>query len=96
MGGPGNEVMTETQGERSAMTIRLVQVGMGGWGRNWATNVIQQSENVELVACVDMDTGMLVRAQQLLNFPIDQVEIGRISQPFLEYSWDYALMLTNK
>ena len=49
------------------MTIRLVQVGMGSWGRNWATNVIQQSEDVELVACVDMDAGMLVRAQQLLN-----------------------------
>jgi predicted dehydrogenase len=69
MGGPGNEVMTETQGERSAMTIRLVQVGMGGWGRNWATHVIQQSEDVELVACVDLDAGTLVQVQELLNFP---------------------------
>ena len=60
--------MTERRKEKeSAMTIRLVQVGMGGWGRNWATNVIQQSEDVELVACVDMDAGMLVRAQQLLD-----------------------------
>ena len=60
--------MTERRKEKgSAMTIRLVQVGMGGWGRNWATNVIPQSENVEVVACVDMDAGMLVRAQQLLN-----------------------------
>src|SRR5437868_407284 len=60
--------MTERRREKErAMTIRLVQVGMGGWGRNWATNVIQQSEDVELVACVDMDEGMLVRAQQLLD-----------------------------
>ncbi|HEV2582645.1 MAG TPA: Gfo/Idh/MocA family oxidoreductase [Ktedonobacteraceae bacterium] len=51
------------------MTIRLIQVGMGGWGRNWATHVLQPSEDVELVACVDPDAGMLAQAQQLLNLP---------------------------
>lgn len=51
------------------MAIRLVQVGMGGWGRNWATNVIQPSEEVALVACVDLNAEMLVQTQQLLNMP---------------------------
>ena len=51
------------------MAIRLVQVGMGSWGRNWATRVIQQSEDVKLVACVDLDPEMLAQAQQLLNLP---------------------------
>jgi predicted dehydrogenase len=51
------------------MAIRLVQVGMGGWGRNWATRVLQQSEDVKLVACVDLDPEMLVQTQHLLNLP---------------------------
>jgi predicted dehydrogenase len=49
------------------MAIRIVQAGMGGWGLNWANNVIQGSEEVELVACVDLDSEVLVQAQQLLN-----------------------------
>ena len=53
------------------MAIRLVQVGMGGWGRNWATNIIQHSEDVALVACVDLDAEMLVQTQQLLNIPAE-------------------------
>jgi len=51
------------------MAIRLMQVGMGGWGENWGTRVIQQSSDVELVACVDVDAGRLERARQLLNLP---------------------------
>jgi predicted dehydrogenase len=54
------------------VTLRLIQLGMGGWGRNWASNVIQRSENVELVACVDLDAEMLVKAQQLLSIPSDR------------------------
>ena len=54
------------------MVLRLVQVGLGGWGRNWAINVIQKSENVELVACVDLDAEMLVQAQQLLIMPSER------------------------
>ncbi|TME00388.1 MAG: Gfo/Idh/MocA family oxidoreductase [Chloroflexi bacterium] len=49
------------------MTIRLIQVGMGGWGLNWATKVVPYSKDVELVACVDMEAGVLVQAQRLLN-----------------------------
>src|SRR5437588_763150 len=54
------------------MTIRLVQVGMGNWGRNWATNVIQRSKDVALVACVDLDAELLVQAQQLLSMPAER------------------------
>ena len=49
--------------------IRLVQVGMGGWGRNWVNHVIHQSEDVALVACVDLNAGTLEQARQLLNIP---------------------------
>ena len=54
------------------IAIRLVQVGMGGWGRNWATRVVQQSEDVQLVACVDLNPEMLAQAQQLLQLPAER------------------------
>jgi len=58
--------------KESTMAIRLVQVGMGSWGENWGTHVIQQSGDVELVACVDLDAGMLEQARQLLNLPAER------------------------
>src|SRR5260370_35493433 len=54
------------------MAIRIVQVGMGNWGRNWATNVIQRSEDVALVACVALDGEMLVQTQQFLSIPAER------------------------
>lgn len=51
------------------MTIQLIQVGMGGWGRNWAKSVLKTDQNVHLVACVDMEPTMLQMAQQELNIP---------------------------
>lgn len=54
------------------MVLRLVQAGMGGWGRNWATHVIQESEEVELVACVDPDAEMLVQTQQLIGLSAER------------------------
>jgi predicted dehydrogenase len=45
---------------------------MGGWGRNWATHVLQPSEEIELVACVEPDAAMLAQAQQLLNIPAER------------------------
>jgi len=31
--------------------IRIVQVGLGGWGLNWATEIIPQVRSVALVGC---------------------------------------------
>lgn len=33
--------------------LRVVQVGLGGWGRDWLRAVLTPSEDVEVVACVD-------------------------------------------
>lgn len=49
------------------MTLRVIQVGMGGWGRNWAKSVIRQNKDVELVACVDMVEPIREMAQQQLE-----------------------------
>ncbi|MBV9228121.1 MAG: Gfo/Idh/MocA family oxidoreductase, partial [Chloroflexi bacterium] len=54
------------------MTIRIVQVGMGGWGRNWTKNVVSRNQDVTLMACVDMDTKTLAQAQQELAIPAER------------------------
>jgi predicted dehydrogenase len=33
--------------------LRIIQVGMGGWGQDWARTVLQPDDGVELAACVD-------------------------------------------
>jgi predicted dehydrogenase len=61
--------------------IRLVQVGMGGWGRNWVNHVIHHYEDVALVACVDLNAETLAQAQQLLNIPPERCFLTLQSAP---------------
>jgi predicted dehydrogenase len=51
------------------LPIRLIQVGMGGWGQNWRQNILKPSAAVEVVASVDSDADMLTLACQRLNLP---------------------------
>jgi predicted dehydrogenase len=44
--------------------LRVVQVGMGSWGRDWARFVIPEIAEVELVACVDSHPDALSRLVQ--------------------------------
>lgn len=44
--------------------MRVLQVGMGGWGRNWAIEVLPQVADVELVGCVDAVAESLILAQE--------------------------------
>ncbi len=41
--------------------LRLIQVGMGGWGRSWAKVLAQHPELVEVVGCVDVEPQMLIQ-----------------------------------
>src|SRR6266516_595525 len=54
------------------MTLRIIQVGMGGWGRNWTKYVVSQNKNVKLVACVDAVPEMLEVAQKELSVPVER------------------------
>lgn len=47
------------------MALRIVQVGLGNWGRDWFANIVSKSEDFELVACVDIDSNMLAQVQAL-------------------------------
>lgn len=49
------------------MTLKLAQVGMGRWGRNWAQNAIPLVKEVEMVAWVDADADALALARTELE-----------------------------
>ena len=40
---------------RGDMTLRLIQLGLGGWGRNWVEEVTRTTPGVEPVAWVELD-----------------------------------------
>jgi predicted dehydrogenase len=52
--------------------LRIVQVGMGFWGRDWARFVIPEVPGVELVGCVDSDARALALTQQLTSMGPDR------------------------
>jgi predicted dehydrogenase len=47
------------------LTLKIVQVGVGGWGQDWYKNIITKSEDFELVAVVDVEPSMLACVQEL-------------------------------
>ncbi|MBV9617035.1 MAG: Gfo/Idh/MocA family oxidoreductase [Ktedonobacteraceae bacterium] len=49
------------------MALRIIQVGLGGWGRNWIKTIVTQNKDVELVAGVDTVPEMLSLAQKELT-----------------------------
>lgn len=51
--------------------IRLIHVGMGGWGQDWAQNIINSCADVERVACVDVFPATLSRIQAQFDLPAD-------------------------
>ncbi|HEX7734714.1 MAG TPA: Gfo/Idh/MocA family oxidoreductase [Ktedonobacteraceae bacterium] len=51
------------------MAIRLIQIGLGGWGRNWFHEIVAKNQMVETVAWVEIDAQALAEAQQKLELP---------------------------
>lgn len=49
--------------------LRLLQLGLGGWGRNWVEEVTRQVPGVEPVGWVDPDAGARERAVAELGLP---------------------------
>ena len=54
------------------MTVRLIQVGLGGWGSDWAKNVVAPYQDVETVAWVEIVPEALQAAQKRLALPADR------------------------
>ena len=55
------------------MTLQLVQIGLGGWGRNWVEEVTRDTPGVEPVAWVDLDSATRKRAVVDLGLPRERV-----------------------
>jgi predicted dehydrogenase len=46
------------------VALRLVQVGIGGWGLDWTANIVTKSPDWELVGAVDVNPAALARIQR--------------------------------
>jgi predicted dehydrogenase len=51
------------------MTVRIIQVGLGLWGRDWAANVLPRLPEVEVVAWADADPRALALADEVADPP---------------------------
>src|SRR5438874_4369141 len=52
--------------------LRLIQCGVGGFGRHWVSNISSKSEDFELVAIVDISEKALQDAGDAVGLPNDR------------------------
>ncbi len=62
--------MTPTRAGRRP--LRLLQVGMGGWGRDWAWRIIPGVKAVKVVGCVDLNPEALALTRSQVGIPADR------------------------
>ena len=55
------------------MGLRLLQIGLGGWGRNWVQEVTSEVPGVEPVAWLDLDEKVRDLAATELGLPRDRL-----------------------
>ena len=51
------------------MTVRIIHVGLGGWGGNWARTAIPEVTEVEVVGIVDPVPATLLAVREDLGLP---------------------------
>ncbi|HYZ26980.1 MAG TPA: Gfo/Idh/MocA family oxidoreductase [Geminicoccaceae bacterium] len=73
------------------MSLRLIQIGLGGWGRNWVEEVTRDTPGVEPVAWVDNDPEARTRAAKL-GLPEERV-FGSLEEALNEVEADAALVV---
>jgi predicted dehydrogenase len=74
------------------MTLRLVQIGLGGWGRDWVAEVTRDTPGVEPVAWVDSDPAARARASGDLGLPQERV-FGALEDALERVAADAALVV---
>ncbi|MGH6913937.1 MAG: Gfo/Idh/MocA family protein, partial [Geminicoccales bacterium] len=72
--------------------MRLVQIGLGGWGRNWVEEITRATPGVEAVAWVDIDPATRERAGAELGLPKAWV-FGTLDEALDEVAADAALVV---
>ena len=76
---------------RGADPMRLVQIGVGGWGETWLDRVVA-SDRFELAAIVDSDAGTLTREGERLGIPVE-ARFGSVAEAAAEVDADAALVV---
>jgi predicted dehydrogenase len=74
------------------MTLRLIQIGLGGWGRNWVEEITRDTPGVEPVAWVDVDPATRARAGTELGLPPARV-FGTLDEALEQVAADAALVV---
>jgi predicted dehydrogenase len=74
------------------MTLRLVQLGLGGWGRNWVEEVTRETPGVEPVAWVEIDPTTRAQAIKKLDLPPERV-FGSLQEALQGAAADAALLV---
>ncbi|MFE0753675.1 Gfo/Idh/MocA family protein [Inquilinus sp. NPDC058860] len=54
------------------MSVKVIQVGLGGWGMNWAHTILPQVKAVDVVGFVDASPEALKRAEETLGLAEDR------------------------
>ena len=55
----------------AGVAIRLIHVGLGGWGTDWEANALPPVREIERVGWVDSDEPTLAKARERLDLPAD-------------------------
>lgn len=74
--------------------LRIVQAGMGGWGRDWAKSVVGPSDEVTTVAYVDADRETLELAREKLALP-EEVCFDNLAEALHSSKADAVLVTAN-
>lgn len=54
------------------MTLKVIHVGLGGFGQDWAHRIVAKNEDIETTAWVEIVPEALADAQQKLNLPAER------------------------
>jgi predicted dehydrogenase len=74
------------------MRVRLIQIGLGGWGRNWVEEVTRDTPGIQPVAWVDTDAAARARAVADLELPEGKV-FASLEAALARVSADAALVV---
>src|SRR5689334_2372414 len=76
------------------MALRLIHVGLGGWGRNWAQWVVAQNKDVETVAWVEVVEEVMNLAKDQLNLPSERC-FSTLEEALAKVESDAVLITAN-
>jgi predicted dehydrogenase len=77
----------------SGRPLRILQVGLGGWGRDWASRVLPGVPGVELVGGVDPEPTARKLAREMAGLPPSRL-FARLEDGFARVESDAVLVTT--